>query len=258
MPVSTLFSSPLGIPIAATAVALASAAAGVFLTGARRNARLVVPFSGGLLLGIALFGLLPELSLAIGRSRGVALFAAGYLLLAGVDRFIYPVCPTCSHDHDHTGCTTALHGFAAPLVAATALHSFLDGWNVSAAQSGGMPDLRFTIPLAVLLHKLPEGAALGSLMLASVRSRSAALAWCAMAESVTIPGGMAALAVVPVLGSRWMGYPLALAGGCFLYLGFHAVHEEWKRRGAATAAVPAITGAAGAAVLQAGVHMLLG
>ncbi len=150
-----------------------------------------------------------------------------------------------------------LHGFAGPLIAATALHSFLDGWNIAAAQAGGGTDLRITIPVAIMLHKIPEGVALGALMLASVPSRWSALGWCVAAESLTIMGASAGLAITPVLGSRWMGYPLAVAGGFFVYLGLHAVHQEWRKRGAFPALVPAVTGVLGAAGIQQGVHVLL-
>ena len=53
-----------------------------------------------------------------------------------------------------------------------------------------------------------------------------------------------------------MMYPLGITGGWLFYLGFHAVHEEWRRRGAAPAFVPALTGVAGAAVLQRGAEAL--
>ena len=117
-------------------------------------------------------------------------------------------------------------------------------------------DIRVTVPLAVGLHKIPEGMALGAILWASMRSRPAAFAWCVVAESCTILGGAVGLALAPRLGTGWILYPLAVAGGCFFFLGFHAIHEEWKRRGALPAFMPAITGAAGAAALQQGVHAL--
>lgn len=238
-------------------MACAGAAAGVLLTAARQSARVVIPFSGGILLGVSLFSLLPELAADIGWGPGLALCALGYLALFLVDRFIYPVCPTCSHDHDHTGCATELHGFAAPLISATALHSFLDGWNISAAQSGGGADLSITVPMAILIHKAPEGVALGALMLAALGSRRGALGWSVAAEAVTLLGSGLALAIAPVVGVRWMEYPLGVAGGFFLYLGLHAVHEEWRRRGAPTALTSAAAGIVIAAAIQRAVHGFL-
>jgi len=61
----------------------------------------------------------------------------------------------------------------------------------------------------------------------------------------------------PKLGERWLHYPLAIAGGCFFYLGFHAIHAEWRRRKTWTAVVPGVTGAASAALLQHGVQIWL-
>jgi zinc transporter ZupT len=239
-----------------TAVAFGGATVGVLLTGARQGARLVIPFGGGVLLGVAAFGLAPELSLEIGWVWTLALFVAGYVLLLAIDRLVYPVCPTCSHDHDHTACQTALHGFAGPLVITAAIHSFFDGWSITAAQWGATEGVRVGMPLAVAAHKIPEGIALGALLLAAVGSRASALGWCLGAEAVTVVGAWAGLGIAPRLGSHWIGYPLALAAGCFLYLGFHAVHEDWRRRGAVPALLPAVAGVAGAAALQQGLHAL--
>jgi zinc transporter ZupT len=217
----------------------------------------IVPFAGGLLLGVSVFGLLPELVAEIGLAGGVILFAAGYLALLAVNRFIYPICPTCAHDHDHNVCRAALHGFAAPLVAAAALHSALDGWSIVTAQWAAPLGVRVALPVAVALHKIPEGIALGAMLRAAVISRSVAFGWCVLAELATLGGGALGLVIAPRLGGPWVSYPLAIAGGFFFYLGFHAVHGEWKRRGALPAFMPALTGAAGAAALQQGARVLL-
>lgn len=247
----------IGPASAATAIAICAAGLGLWLGGARAWSRLAVPFSAGMLLGVALFGLFPEMAGELGWTLSIVLFAAGYSVLYAINRFGYPVCPSCSPDHDHTGCTSVLHGFAVPLVSATAVHAFMDGWSISSVQAMAPLGIRLTVPLAVGLHKIPEGIALGAILWASMRSRAAALAWCVIAESCTILGGAFALALAPRVGIVWILYPLAVAGGCFFFLGFHAVHEEWKRRGAVPAVMPAITGAAGAAALQQGVRALL-
>ena len=88
-----------------------------------------------------------------GGSR-CCLFAVGYGVLLLVNRFVYRVCPTCAHDHDHNACSTELHGFAAPLIIAAAVHSFLDGWSVATVQLTVPLGLRVAVPLAVALHKL--------------------------------------------------------------------------------------------------------
>jgi zinc transporter ZupT len=247
----------MGVALIATAAAIAGVLVGIFLKGASHSTRLMVPFAGGLLMGIALFGLLPELTEQLGLARGVLLVAAGYLILRLINQRLFPVCPSCTHDHDHNACATALHGFAAPLIVAAAIHSTLDGWSIVTAQAAAPAGVRLALPLAMVLHKIPEGIALGAILRAAILSRWPALSWCLLCEGCTLIGGAAGLGLAPVLGQAWIGYPLGIAGGTFVYLGFHAVHGEWKRRGAIPAFVPALTGAVGAAALQRGTEVFL-
>ena len=247
--------SLIALPALATAIGLAGAVLGLWLTGLRRRAAVVVPLSAGVLLGVAVFGLIPELATDAGWAVTLLLFAGGYGLLLAINRYAWPVCPTCAHNHDHNACTTELHGFGAPLVAAAALHSFLDGWSVVCVQQAPL-GLRVAVPLAIALHKLPEGIALGGILRAAVKSRSMALLWCMLAEGATLAGGVTGLGLAPHLGTGWTLYPLGLTAGWLFYLGYHAVHEEWKRRGAGPAFLSALTGAAGAAAIQRGAEAL--
>ena len=246
----------LTAPVAATLIGWAGAALGLWLTGMRRRARLVIPFSAGVLIGVAVFGLAPELASDLGWGRVLALAGAGYGLLFLIDRYAYPVCPSCSHDHDHAGYQSELHGFAGPLIVAAALHSFLDGWSVATAQLSLPLGLRIAVPLAVALHKVPEGIALGGILRASMKPAGAALGWCLLAEGATLVGGVAGLTLAPRLGTEWITYPLGFAAGWLFYLGWHAVHEERKRRGARPAFLSALTGIAGAAAIQRGAEAL--
>jgi zinc transporter ZupT len=245
--------SLLNLPILAALVAIASAGGGVALLGHARHTRMLIPLSGGLLIGVALFGLIPELALDIGWLPGLLLVAVGYLALKALDRFAFSVCPSCAHDHSHEGCPEPLHGFAGPLLAATTIHAFVDGWGLVAVQIGThTPGAGTAFAAALLLHKIPEGLALGTILRASVDRAWLAFALCAAVESATIVGGATGLWLTPV---NWVSYPLAIAGGTFLFLGVHAVHSDWKRRGARPAFIPAIAGAAGAALLQQGLRM---
>jgi zinc transporter ZupT len=233
---------------------VAGAALGLWLTSLRRRARVVIPLSAGLLLGVALFGLVPELTGELGWIA-LPLFGAGYLSLLVVDRYVHPVCPTCAHDHDHNACASELHGFAGPLIAAMALHSFLDGWSIATVQLAADPGLRVAVPLAITLHKLPEGIALGGILRAALKPRHTAFAWCVLAEGSTLAGGALGIALAPGLGTRWITYPLGITAGWLVYLGYHAIHEEWKRRGPGPAFASAAAGMAGAALLQHGAEI---
>jgi zinc transporter ZupT len=216
----------------------------------------VIPLSAGVLLGVAVFGLVPELAGELGWGLSLLLFAAGYSILFCIDRLVYPVCPTCHHEHDHSHCETELHGFAGPLIPAMALHSFLDGWSVATVQLAAPLGLRVAVPLAIALHKLPEGVALGGILRASIKGRGAAFAWCVVAEGATLLGGLAGLTAGPHLGTRWITYPIGITAGWLCYLGYHAIHEEWKRRGARPAVVSAAAGVVSAAAIQRGAEAL--
>jgi zinc transporter ZupT len=225
------------------------------MLGHARHTRVLIPLSGGLLIGVAVFGLIPELVVDMGWMRVLLVVVVGYALLQALDKVAFTVCPSCAHDHDHESCDEQLHGFATPLLIAAAIHAFVDGWGLVAVQVGTRAAGAKTIfAAALLLHKIPEGLALGTMLRASVGRATTALGLCAAVELATVAGGAAGLWLTPV---EWVNYPLAIAGGTFLFLGVHAVHGDWKRRGAGPAFVPALAGAAGAAILQQGFRMVV-
>jgi zinc and cadmium transporter len=178
----------------------------------------------------------------------VAWLCAGSLALWLVDKYVYPVCPTCAVPHDHDHCATDLHGFAAPLLVAASVHAALDGWSVLAAD--GMTHLSHAFVLAIAVHKIPEGIALGVIVRAAVGSRWKAFGWCALAEAATLAGAGLETFLAPYVGSGTLHILLAAAGGSFLYLGGHAVHAEWQKRAGALSWAPGLAGLASPAVLK--------
>jgi zinc transporter ZupT len=232
-----------------TGIAILSAACGVWLTSLHSLARRLVPFAGGVLIGVAAFWVLPEMAEFLDWPGALAWITAGFALLWVIDRFVYPVCPACSHPHDHEHCSATLHGFAPPLLLAAALHSALDGWSVMAAGNGAA-QLGASFGLAIAIHKIPEGLALGVIVRAALDSRKAALGWCALAEGATLAGAALEMVLAPYLSQYALHVLLAVAGGSFLYLGAHAVHGEWRRSGMGPTFVPALAGVAGPSVLR--------
>ncbi len=231
-----------------TFIAVLCAVAGVWVSSTHRLTRRLVPFGGGSLIGVTFFWVLPELASTMQWPLAIMWLIGGCALLTAIDRYVYPVCPSCSPAHDHEHCSTQLHGFAMPLLIASSLHAALDGWSVSAAKDDIILSTAFIVGVAV--HKIPEGLALGVIARASLRSPGAAMLWCALAESATLFGAIAEGALAPYLGPHVLQALLAIAGGSFLYLGWHAVHGEFRRSGASPALVPALTGIAGSSVLR--------
>jgi zinc transporter ZupT len=229
-------------------IAILGAIAGVGLVSLHALSRWMVPFSGGVLVGVALFWMLPEMATEFGWAVAIAWTAAGFAVLLAIDRLVYPLCPACSGTHAHEHCTTELHGFATPLLIAAAVHSGLDGWSVAAANSSAGFGRAFAIGIA--FHKVPEGIALGAIARAALPSRWQAIWWCALAQSATLLGGGVESLLAPHMDARNLHVLLAIAGGSFLYLGGHAVHGEAQRSGVAPAFLPALTGVAGSSVLR--------
>ncbi|MEO7143933.1 MAG: hypothetical protein ABI165_10595, partial [Bryobacteraceae bacterium] len=153
--------SPVMLSVWITAVAVVSVVLGICLTGIERISRRIIPFGAGVLIGVAVLFVLPELADFFQWRIALAWFAGGFALLWVIDRRIYAVCPSCSPGHDHDHCGARLHGFAGPLLAAAALHSFLDGWAVGSGSQTGSSTLGVALVVAIALHKLPEGIALG-------------------------------------------------------------------------------------------------
>jgi zinc and cadmium transporter len=224
------------LSLLAAIIGMAGACAGAYVPLAHGRTRMLVPVSGAILLMVSLFSILPEMAGEAGWPRVGVLYACGYGLLFVIDKYVHPVCPSCSHDHDHGHCEVELHGFSVPLVVATSIHAFIDGWSMTVAQSAGSGSMRTTLPVAVLIHKIPEGLALGVMLHAALKSRANAAAWGSAAEAVTGVGALVAIVLLPGASPVWSRDLLSMAGGTFLYLGFHAVHGAlgWRllpRRG---------------------------
>lgn len=237
-----------------TLVATLAAAAGIRLTSMPAISRKLVPFSGGLLIGICAFGIVPEVVEELEWYASLLWLLAGFLALWVIDRFVYPVCPSCSHSHDHDVCITRLHGFATPMIVAASAHSFLDGFGAAASYTAGPGTM---LLFAIAMHKIPEGLAFGIILRSAVQSPWKALAWCAIAESAMFVGGGFESLLTGQMTAAWFGVLLAVIGGSFSYLGLHAIHGEFKRRGLVPAFMPALTGAAGAVALQQGLRVFL-
>jgi zinc transporter ZupT len=209
----------------------------------------LAPFGGGVLMGVAVFWVLPEMAAFFRWPAALAWIGGGAAALALIDRYVYSVCPACAPAHDHDHCAARLHGFATPLLAAAALHSALDGWSVVAGQHVE-PGLGAAFGLGIAAHKVPEGLALGVIARAAMPTRSAALIWCAAAQAATLVGAGLETIMAPYVGAQALHALLAVAGGSFLYLGGHAIHGELRRSGPRPAFVPALTGVAGSSVLR--------
>ncbi len=106
------------------------------------------------------------------------------------------------------------------------MHTLFDGVAIAAGFMIG-PTLGLLLFLAVLLHKLPEGFAVASIMLATGRSRSAALVAGAVLGALTVLGAL----LTSLLAVTHVAYALAVSAGVTIYVAASDLIPEVNREG---------------------------
>ncbi len=210
---------------------------GVWLGSLPAFARRLASLNGGLLIGIATFWILPEVATNSNWSAALAWLTGGFALLFVIDRYIQPVCATCCHT------------VSTVLLLAAAAHCFLDGWLIQASLVPGQGQMSAGIIAGIILHKIPEGLALGVMLRSALKSERQALLASAAFQLVTWLGIVAEGYASPFIAPGLVQGLLALTGGGFLFLGYHAVHR------AAPVFGPAFAGALGAALVGQGLRL---
>jgi zinc and cadmium transporter len=204
-----------------TVLALGGAVAGLLLGKRRRFSAYLGAAGGGLLFGIAVFWILPEIASELNWLIAFLLATAACFGIALLDRYF-----------EHTGSSPGQEVIG-PLLAATAVHSFLDGWSLRAVSNQQVASV--VVPLGLALHKVPEGLALGWVTGHSFVSRPKAIALCFLVEAMTMAGAL----VEPIIdrsatgafGTWWMAVVLAVIAGSFSFLGIHTVLPVRRRAG---------------------------
>jgi len=208
--------------------------------------QLLLAFSAGFMLALVLVGVLPALfRSAEEASIAGVLVLMGYLLVHVTQHVLTP--------HFHFGEEThevpRSAGYAA--LAGLVLHAFFDGVAVA---SGFLVSWSLGVMffLAILVHKLPEGVSVASVMLASGLGRARAMQAGLVLAGTTIAGTL----LTGAIGSL-ARYGLALAAGVTLYVAAsNLVPEVQARRGVPVTA--AFLGGAVALVLLAGLRPAAG
>jgi zinc and cadmium transporter len=223
-----------------TLLALTGVAIGVLLGKARTVSSHLGAAGGGLLCGIALFWLLPETAEISSWGTALALTSLFGIGLALLDHYLI--------DENLADRENILR----PLLAATAVHSFLDGWSVRATSGDSLAGI--AIPIGLALHKIPEGVALGWVVRRSIGSTRKALIAGAVVESVTLIGAVlephADRSGIEWFGASWMAAVLAVIAGSFLFLAAHTVVPERRKVGVMTVFFATLALVGGAAALK--------
>jgi zinc and cadmium transporter len=219
-------SAPILIRIfAATAIALAGGALSAWLARTHKQLCAFISLGAGTLLGVAVFGIMPECLESLHWWQFLAAAASGYFLFALITRYIYHVCPACAASHFDEATTHRLAEFATAMMFALAIHCTVDGLALAAGLEEATP-VDLSITFAICVHKFPEGLALGALLLGGGVSRRKMLWLVTAVESMTVVGGLLGWFVLRNASEFWLALALANAAGGFLYLAAHAVLGE--------------------------------
>jgi ZIP family zinc transporter/zinc and cadmium transporter len=211
--------SPLGFALAAALGNVVGALAVV--RHLRRGLRLIdacVAFGAGFMLAVTLLGVLPEV---LKDSGTAALYVLGGYFAVHLAQHVFT-----AHFHfgEETHRLTAAAGHSALL--GLTLHTFFDGVAIA---SGFLVSSRLGLLLflAVLLHKLPEGVTIASVMVAGGQSRGRAVGSAAVLGGATVLGVLLTEQVAPLAR-----HGLALSAGVTLYVAAsNLVPEVQSKRG---------------------------
>jgi zinc transporter ZupT len=199
--------------------------------GGRRVQRLLIGFGAGYMLAVAFMAMLPH-AFEGGPSAAVAALL-GYLLIHLTQHVFTP--------HFHFGEETHHEEMLGRWVGVSALlglllHTFFDGVAI-ASGFGVSHALGMLVFTAIVLHKVPEGVTLASIMLASGNSRRAALAAVVVLGVVTVLGVVAARFVGPL-----ERHGLALSGGVAIYVAASNLIPELQQERGWRPALPVFLG----------------
>lgn len=191
---------------------------GVFALRFRDRLHLILGFSAGAVIGVALFDLLPEaMSLGDGHYGPATLslfIAAGFFAYLIIDRLILLHPHTHDdHGHAHDDAPPARGAFGALTLAA---HSFLDGVAIGAGFQAS-PAVGAIVTAAVVTHDFSDGINTVAFILRGGGKLRQALPWLLLDAIAPVLG--AASTLLFRIPQTSIGLVLAVFCGCFVYLG---------------------------------------
>lgn len=231
----------LGLLAVGAVAALANLAGGLLVASAgvyRPGAKLLkylIALGAGFMLAAIFIEILPETihlwNLKLIDAPGteyvvipMTLLLAGYLLIQLFEHTIAP--------HFHFGAETHPEHLIRPSAAYSAIggltiHSFFDGVSIASAFLVNFR-VGFLVFIAIMLHKLPEGFTVASIMLASGRSSKKAAA-AALAIGAATFAGVAGVALMSERFTGAVAYALPFSAGVTLYVAASDLIPEVNR-----------------------------
>lgn len=216
----------------AFALAVGGGALGASLGSSHHRLCALISLGAGTLLGVTIFAILPQSLEALHWWGVLVALGSGYALFFLISKYVYHVCPACAASHFDEAATHHFSEIAAAMMVALAIHCLADGLALAAgheaevSHAAGGRALDLSLILAICVHKVPEGLALGALLLGAGFNRAQTLIRIAAVESTTLVGGVLGWTFLHHVSTFWLDAAVAHVGGGFLFLAIHAVFGE--------------------------------
>lgn len=192
--------------------------------GSRTKLKQLLAFGAGFMLAAVILEVIPESFHQAGSDRSLVMLwlLAGYLIIQLVEHTIAP--------HFHFGeevHTEEMHrsGVAITAVAALAFHAFFDGVTIASGLLVNF-QLGFLLFIAVLLHKVPEGFTVASIVMSAGKTGRAAINATLLIAVATFTG-----IFFVVIVDRAIAFALPLSAGATLYIAASDLIPEINREG---------------------------
>lgn len=194
-----------------------------------RSIATLIAFTGGIVVAVALFDVLPEAIDAVDAPREVAtLVGVGFIAFFLAQRFLV------LHHRDEPAQARAHARIGALGAGALSVHSFLDGLGIGFAFHVSTAT-GLLVFLAVVTHDFADGMNTVSFVLRQSGDRRRARVWLLADALAPLLGAIVGVSVS--ISERGLGYVLALYTGFFLFIGATDLlpeahsHPSWKRVG---------------------------
>ena len=202
--------SGLAIPLAGLTV-LSTLAGGLVALRLHRDLTTAIALTGGVVVAVALFDVLPEAMEAVGDAdRVAALMGAGFLAFFLAERALV------LHHRDEPHLARAHGQVGAFGAAGLSLHSFVDGLGIGFAFNLST-ETGLLVFLAVISHDFADGLNTVSFVLRQSDDRRRAIRWLTIDAAAPLAGAIVGTLVS--VSESTLGHLLAVYAGFFLFMG---------------------------------------
>jgi len=224
--------------------------------------RRLLPWTGGVLVGVSLFWIVPDVAEVEGWSIASAGILAGLTFLVMIDRYVYTVCPLCALGTHAEATHSPTDSIPVPslragwlVLVAGCIHNFFDGWLVAFPLADTHAVVSSALSFGFAFHKIPEAFALG--LLAGVLSSTSARGL----GVVLLVQASFALGIFSVLSTKvtdlsLVSACLVAAGATLLFFGLNALQAELRNRGVVPALKAGIFGVCGCGLAAVAFHFI--